>query len=855
MGAFSVFWLILSLGLPGFINAQGTDAQGGDEEASESRVQAETPEEANAKQNNQGVERIEVTGSRIKRISVEGPAPITIINRDYLDRTGHTSVGEVLRDSTTASFGVGRESAGSSSGDSVSIGLRGQGAGRTLVLLNGKRLPPDGARQVVDLNMIPMIAVDRIEVLKDSASSLYGSDAVGGVVNIITKKNFSGLEVYTKYMTPQDKGGGQTEELGLVTGLQKSKWSVMGIFQYRSNRGLLSKDRDWTAQNISPIGSPGSYAATGGNVTPDPACPANRRQNQGGGNIFCSFNAGDYAWESQDIKHYNATLDGSFKLSEAVTLYGTLLGGIKDIYSEFAPSPGVGLKVPAGHNMNGLPNSEVKVYYRFLEAGNRRFSTTNNNLGGFLGAKGYLTDTWDWDLTFGYHTLRRVQTTKGSVNKARVIDLLSSGAYDPFEAAGNRGSISSALAEAENVDSANLKTVDLVFSGELLDLATGPLSAAVGVSGQQSNFSQKTDGATARQEIIGSAGSNASGKRDVYSGFAELSAPIKDLEVTLSGRFDHYSDFGATVNPKLGLKYMASEKLMLRSSVGTAFLAPALDALYGEGSYGNPSFIDKVNCKNNGVCKAQQYTVEVSANPDLKEEKALTASFGSVLQATESLNFGLDLWYLNLDNVVGIDAEAVTEAEAKFGSAYVANKGITVTRSAKGTLDSISGKALNLQESETLGLDGDVSFAFGSLFGHRLSIKDELSYLFWMRVERFPGLGKKDQLKQTDGAPRWRNNVSLIAGSDRQEFSFKVRTIAKSFKSDWESGEELPMYTEYDFNYSREFRWNGSLGFGVKNLFRSTPPLDDTARQGDGLKDSLYSPLGRVFYLSYRQGF
>ena len=136
------------------------------------------------------MERIQVTGSRIKHIEVQGSYPVLIIDKDEIEKTGYNSVSDILRDITVNSFGSGRESSGKAAPGTSEVNLRGLGADRTLVLLDGKRIQKDPFRNAVDLNLIPLAAIKRIDVLKDGASSIYGSEALGGVVNIITRKTF-----------------------------------------------------------------------------------------------------------------------------------------------------------------------------------------------------------------------------------------------------------------------------------------------------------------------------------------------------------------------------------------------------------------------------------------------------------------------------------------------------------------------------------------------------------------------------------------------------------------------------------------------------------------------------------------
>jgi iron complex outermembrane receptor protein len=146
------------------------------------------------------VEKIQVTGSHIKRIDIEGPSPVQTIDKQELDETGYNSVADVLRNVSANSFGSRREQAGSTVAGVAEVSLRGLGASSTLVLMNGRRLPTDGVTGAVDLNLIPMAAVERVEILKDGASAIYGSDAIGGVVNIITKRDYVGTEMSFQHL-------------------------------------------------------------------------------------------------------------------------------------------------------------------------------------------------------------------------------------------------------------------------------------------------------------------------------------------------------------------------------------------------------------------------------------------------------------------------------------------------------------------------------------------------------------------------------------------------------------------------------------------------------------------------------
>ncbi len=221
------------------------------------------------------IERIEVIGSRIKRISSEGSSAVKSINKENMESSANVSVSDSMRDSNMATFGVTREAAGNSAAATTNIGLRGLGATRTLVLLNGHRLPKDPSTEAVDLNLIPESAIERIEVLKDGAAALYGSDALGGVINIVTKKGYIGNEILTKFSSPELRGGSSVST-SLLSGTSNEKSDLLWVLNFSRNEKIMGKDREITKNGLSPNGSTAAYKDASGSWFVDPIgnCPA-----------------------------------------------------------------------------------------------------------------------------------------------------------------------------------------------------------------------------------------------------------------------------------------------------------------------------------------------------------------------------------------------------------------------------------------------------------------------------------------------------------------------------------------------------------------------------------------------------
>ena len=193
----------------------------------------------------QAQERIQVTGSRLNRTDMEGALPVTVISRDDLDASGDISVADFMRDTNFNSFGSYQSTSGSSGGGAAQVSLRGLGASRTLILIDGRRAPTTpilGSGQ--DLNSIPMAAVERIEVLSDGASAVYGSDAIGGVVNIITRKDFDGVSFTYGVGRPTNEGG-DTEEMSVLIGSSNAKSRVLFGASMNNRDVIYTRDRDY----------------------------------------------------------------------------------------------------------------------------------------------------------------------------------------------------------------------------------------------------------------------------------------------------------------------------------------------------------------------------------------------------------------------------------------------------------------------------------------------------------------------------------------------------------------------------------------------------------------------------------
>ncbi len=203
-------------------------------------------------QNQPALEEVVVTGSRIRRAVSDAPSPIEVMDRLEIDLTGLENIADVLRNTTYNSFGSFRERSGSSFGQVALVSLRGLGSDRTAVLVNGRRVPgnPFTGTAAVDLNSIPLAAIERVEVLTDSASAVYGADAIGGVVNIILRDDYNGAEIEIGTESPT-RAGADSDHVNFVIGTSTDRASALFTAELFERDPIFDGDRAYSSVQIN----------------------------------------------------------------------------------------------------------------------------------------------------------------------------------------------------------------------------------------------------------------------------------------------------------------------------------------------------------------------------------------------------------------------------------------------------------------------------------------------------------------------------------------------------------------------------------------------------------------------------
>jgi iron complex outermembrane receptor protein len=827
-------------------------------------------------------ERVEVTGSHIRRTDVEGVSPVETVTKKDLEKKGYDNLGDVVKDLGVNTFGSTNTVSGNSTvPGNADISLRGLGADNTLVLLNGQRLPQDAITGTVDINLIPMAAVERIEILKDGASAIYGSDALGGVVNIITRKDFQGTEFSINQTLPTSYTDGKKTQVNVVNGINTDKLNVVTSLDYRYDQAIFSRNRDWSNNNLSSIGNPPSYSNyVGGqlvngnlmNGQDGPSmttnnCPPGLLLNKNGERI-CQFKYSDYSEEAPLINQVGVMSEAHYELNSDVRLNARVSFSHRDAETIAAPAPGeFGISAATATKLGGtsaIPGwdgtSPLDVNFRTTPLGTRDLDVTTNAYGGVLGATIQLPKDWQMDVTTDFNIVTNHSTGTGYalINSANgqtgLQDLMNSGTVNPFAAVGSQGNFGAASYDPTEDTKTVQSDLEAKASGQIAEGWAGPISLAVGSLVSYSDYYDMSDAQTIDGNVLGNNGSSGGGHRTSEAFYSELSVPLvsKKLELQVAGRFDHYSDFGSTVNPKIGLLYHASPSLLFRGSFGTGFRAPLLSELYASQSNGFPTFIDAEACKKNGGvdCQAAQYQVISGGNPGLKQETSTSWTLGTIFAPTPNANIGADWFLTNIANTPGIDYNDMTAYEAAGGgtlnpttNTWTSN-GVSVVRNSADEIVSVTGPLENLSSTDEMGIDLTGSYTY-----QKVKFTTEQNQLFYYKTSGFPGFDAVNKLGW-NGLPNWRNTSSVdYFIDDRNDVSLISRTIPGQLTLD--KSANLTPLTTFDVSYVYRTKKIGEFTLSLVNILNSSPPIDGS-QPTSPVNYSLYDPNGRQVVLGYK---
>jgi iron complex outermembrane receptor protein len=711
-------------------------------------------------------ETVVVTGSRIARSGdFTNANPVDTINRTDIENAGFANLQQLMEkmpSNGNGAFSTRGNNQDSTANGAASISLRGLGADATLVLVNGRRVAVSAFAEsvttnFVDINAIPLAAIERVEVLKDGASALYGSDAVAGVINIILRKDYEGLEISGAYGSTTESGYDE-QNFSAVWGLGGEDSNVTFIFDYFKNSTLTNSERGLDTPNLSARGGydlrssrgyPGRFVVVSptapmGASLADPACPAGSINGTG---TSCAYDFGPWNLLIPEAERGGLLVMGHQDFGNGLQLFVEAAAQHNKSIAQGAPTPldeGTGLTVPITNPGNPFPTAtEIRFgRYRTVDAGPRQFDIETDNLRGVVGVRGEFSD-WNWEVAVQRARSESEQTgdrSQGWVRTDFLQQQINLGAYNPFGATTNPQSVIDQITTSlVRRGKADLTMYDATLSGKLFDFGDDAVRMAAGLEYREESVEDVPDDQFQRGLIFGTESVSAAGARDILSAYVEVAVPLfTGFELTGALRYDDYSDFGSTTNPKLSVRYAPIDALAFRASWGTGFRAPSLAQIGLGPSQESRFFSDTYGCAVNPTyCASTDYTIVFTGNPDLVAEESETFNVGVSWQQAGFLA-SLDYWDITQDDKIDEAIGFTYQQECDSQASTICVRGAPVGGEALGPLDQINATFDNIGQQSVSGVDLEFAYRFEAGGG---SLAFGLNYtrlLDFTRVEQGP---------------------------------------------------------------------------------------------------------------------
>lgn len=850
------------------------------------------------------LDRVQVTGSRISRADIEESLPVFVIDRETIELSGQTSVQDLIRDLPLTTGGNFRPQSGSTGQSFGGANLRALGEGRTLILIDGRRAPvaPNfGSAQ--DLNSIPLGAVERIEILADGASAIYGSDAIGGVINIILRSDYTGAEVSYQQGYPEREGG-DTQAGSAIMGISGDRGQLTAGVSFNKRDIVFAADRPWSRGGASTFSN--NFLAVNGTSTSFLRHPtfgsANTAGCTGPGFRFtdnaetsrCFYDFTLVSADEAELDNQSGFIRGRYDINNDWSLLLNAMIGRVTSFGRYAPVPSspwlVGdigaIQLPVGSpNHPGTPPDQgglnplweayadfadqpLGMRHRFAANGPRDTTTDANLYDVDIGFTGMISESWQIE---GY--ARRTESQYFETGRNYIVSALAQpqfdagvyNIYDPFNA--TQDVLQSFTATIGRDANYTADEFFFVANGDLFVMPAGPFGIAIGGEYRDETYKDIFDDLQANGNITGSAGNSAQGARDYKAFFVEGLIPVIDsFEIGFAIRYDDYSDFGNETSPKVNFRWQPLDSLTIRGSWGQGFRAPPLDILSANTSFSADGIVDVPTCVFLGVgedCDPPiQATTFVIANPNLGAETSDQYGLGLAFSPVEWFNGTIDYYRIDIDNrVAGIGSQLIincldgTETNCPPGLSNLPNvfpgpneaAGLGVLRGDQGEILYIQRGFASLGTIETSGIDTSLNFNFD--FGSGGVLTSELLATYLMSYEVDSG----EDVAGNEGLPEWRTNWRNTWSIGDFAFALNVNYIASQDTALSNQQDGVDSWTTFDLQANWFTPWDGQIVVGADNVSDEDPPLDPG--YGDGFNFDLYDGYGRILYWRYVQTF
>lgn len=836
------------------------------------------------------VEEVVVTGSRIKRTNFDEAAQVVSMDRADIEALGNLMIADTLRSTPLNSLGSFNERSGSSAQSNATVDLRGLGSQRSLVMINGRRMPgsPSLGAASINLNMIPMTAVERIDILADGASAVYGSDAVAGVVNMVMREDFEGLE-FTARRGDRSNDDGIEESFGFVTGISNDRGNITFAAEFNRRDAIFDGDREYTAAWVEDDGdgridtyfdtdgisyygksieiydpSTGYYDLQAAN-----GCPSdNGFMGVMGAAAFgepdgtlCTYAYANVSANKAELKRANTFLNAKYEISDNVEFFANALFSKVDSFGRYAPPAAAWPDMPADYadvpfdvdallaNGDITDEYELTGYYRWTNIGPRDNLVTDTQYDLTLGFRGDISDDVSYETyvqrgryeskEFGYYYL----SYPG-------LDYVLESGIDPFSPEG--ANAMRATTSQDNFTAMSKAYGHMQFNaGDWL--GAGETIVLAGAEAYKIEYANQYDSASEAGLVGGSSGNSSSGYRNVAAVFAEAIIPVSEqIEVNAAMRYDNYSDFGTNIAPSLSASYNVSDSLTLRARAGKGFRAPALDELYG------PSAFSAEDATDPRTGLSRQWDTYYSTNEDLEAETSTSLSFGGNWEFVDGWNLDVGFWNVEVEDVIiQPSAQSIFYALAS-GVQLDQSTGIYTTGT--GAQTKFYSQTTNAGVLDVTGVDVKVdgsidtsvgAFTLGALVSHQLSFKEDAYYKGPVQdvstFNLYPNLRGQFVFGWSLGMHAVDLTVDYISSHD--EFT-DVTEDGNLFLS----GEDLDSWTTLNLAYRLNTESFGAIKVGARNLTNEDPVMD---KDGKYARDhyNLYDATGRMVYAEYTMSF
>lgn len=833
-----------------------------------------------------------VTGSRLPAAALQGPQAVQVYTAQAIKQSGQSTVADFLNTLPVVSTTV-TEAGFQTNGGAETVRLRGLPVGSTLVLLDGRVVEGSGSNVAhgspFDLNTIPIAAIERIEVVPEAASAVYGSDAIGGVVNIILRKDFDGGQLDVNTGAPTE-GGYRDTTVSFAFGKKFDQGGISVIGSYQTRGALLASDRAITAnQDYSRFGGPDNrttacqpgnvYSVDGSNLpglsSSFAGIPANSAGMLTPANFVatsgvlnkCSQQALDGATLLPATHRGNVLINGDYHLTDTTQAFLQIMYSQVEQEPAFPPNSVTQFPVPANNPYNPF-KVPVLVDYSFNSEGPTQSANGTQYFSRLLaGLKGRWADRWDWEVaawqSYDHSALHETAFNPGalanalaSTDPAQSINLFSSGV--PASSA-----VLNQIEYPSPEDTfSKLQTVNAFVRGSLFDLPSGSVDVVIG---GEYDHAQQSLYAPGEGVLTADAFS-----RTIRSVFGEARVPLwaagddsgvgDRLAATFAARYDRYSDFGGKLTPEEGLEFRPTDTLLFRASYGKAFKAPDLQAVYGSQQVFNGVALPPDPLRGGQIESA---AVIFGGNPHIKPQTGTSRTVGVVWSSKAVPNLEISLTnfrVLENDRIVQPMPFAIVQDPSAFPASLITRAAPTPQDMAQGfagQIQSVNASYLNFGALLVEGYDLDANYKFDTsigTFSPSLAVTEIYKY-----VSATPGTPLQNRLGFASDdafATRWKGTVSM--GWTQGPWSATVAGRYLSHYEDYDLARTLGDYWLFDAS----LRYNFGKAFGSKdpllgNAYASVSVVNAFDRQpqysnlfGAGYDPNQWDIRGRFVSLS-----